>query len=160
LEAFYYAVKDLNGIDIHFAASSLIDGKVHYQNCRRVGDILYHGALLISGKILKVNYINKGEYIGYDYSYQMKKNSYVGIIDIGYADGLERNCNGFSVCINNKYYYLIGKACMNSCFVLLNDEKVNVGSEVFFISCYNNILNYQQFFGKISHEIYLSFLKK
>ena len=160
LESFYYAVKDLKDVDIHYAASSLIDNDIKYQTCKRIGDFIYQNAFTVTGKILKVNYVEKHEYIGYDYAYQMKKNAYIGVIDLGYADGLDRNCNGFLVYVRNKYYHLIGKACMNHSFVLLNDDKLDIGDIVHIISSYNNISNYERFFGKTRHEIYLSFLKK
>lgn len=159
LEAFYYASKQNLDLDVHFSASSLMNEEIKFVNCKRIGDAIFHNALIVFGKILKINYINKGEHIGYDYSYQLKKDSYVGVIDIGYADGLERNCNGFLVYIKNRYYYLIAKACMNYCFVLI-DDSVKVGEIVHFISSYNNINNYINYFGKIPHEIYLSFLNK
>lgn len=160
LEAFFYVCKELSKeLDIHYASSSLIGKKIKFANCCRIGDALYYNAFSIFGKIVKINYVEKDEFIGYGYSYRMRKNSYIGIIDIGYADGLERNSNGFLVYINNKYYHLIGKACMNYSFVLL-DDKVRVGDKVHFISPYNNIINYEKFFGKCSHEIYMNFLKK
>ena len=89
----------------------------------------------------------------------MKNDGYIGVIDLGYADGLVTKCGGFLVYIDNKYYRLIGKACMNHTFVLI-DDKVKVGDTVHFISPYNNIINYENFFGLTSHEVYLAFLKK
>ena len=64
-----------------------------------------------------------------------------------------------SIYINNKYYQLIGKACMNYCFVMI-DSNVGLGDVVHFISKYNNMNNYTSFFGKINHEVYLNFLSK
>ena len=40
------------------------------------------------------------------------------------------------------------------------DEYINVLDKVHFISIYNPILNYERFFGKIKHEIYLRYLSK
>ena len=73
---------------------------------RRIGDAIYYNALNVYGRIVKVNYVYQSEYIGYDCGYQMPYDGYVGVIDIGYADGLARKCDGFTVYINNKYYYL------------------------------------------------------
>lgn len=158
-EAFFYAVKCVKNIDIHYAASGLMDDDFSIFNCKRIGANIYKDSLSVYGKIVKINYVFKDEYIGYDYSYKMENDGYIGIIDIGYADGLERNCSGFLVYINNRYYHLVGKACMNCCFVLI-DEYINVLDKVHFISIYNPILNYERFFGKIKHEIYLRFLSK
>ena len=141
LESFYYAIKEVKDLDIHFAASSLINNSIPWQNAKRVGDMIYQNALSFYGKIIKINFLEKGEFVGYDYSYKLNKDSLVGIIDVGYADGLERICNGFLVYINNKYYHLIGKACMNYCFVMI-DSNVGLGDVVHFISKYNNMNNY------------------
>lgn len=158
-EAFFYAIKNVYNIDIHFAATSLIDEENPLYISKRIGAGIYENALSVYGKIIKINYVYKDEYIGYDYSFQMKEDGYIGVIDLGYADGLERCCEGFMVYINNNYYKLVGKSCMNHSFVLI-DSKVKIYDEVHFISLKNNINNYISFFGKIKHEIYLRFLSK
>ena len=158
-EAFFYAAKKVNNIDIHYGASSLINEINTIYNSKRIGEAIYNNALNVYGKIVKINYVLKGEYIGYDYGYKMTKDGYIGIIDIGYADGLERKCEGFLVYIGKNYYPLIGKACMNYSFVLV-DDSVKIFDKVHIISLYNNISNYENFFGKIKHEIYLRFLLK
>lgn len=158
-EAFFYAIKNIENIDTHFAASSLDDTSNPLFISKRIGVKIYENSLNVIGKIIRINYVYKDEYVGYDYSYKMPSDSYVGIIDIGYADGLERNCNGYYVYINNNYYPLIGKACMNYSFVLV-DSRVNVFDDVHFISINNNIQNYLNFFGMIKHEVYLRFLSK
>lgn len=158
-EAFFYAIKNVGNIDIHFEASSLIHQNNNIYNAKRIGAAIYDNSLNVLAKIIKINFLNKGEFIGYDYSYKMRSDGYVGVIDIGYADGLERHCEGFLVYINNNYYYLIGKACMNYSFVLI-DEKIKLFDKVHIISEFNDIINYEKFFGKIKHEIYLRFLSK
>ena len=157
MEVFNNVIKNKDMLDFHFQSSSLND--LTYLISKRIGNALYKDALRVSGKIIKINYCYKGEYIGYDYSYQFEKDSYVGVIDVGYADGLDRYCGGFKVYIKDKYYPLIGRACMNNCFVLL-DDAIFLNEEVVFIGKENNIRNYESFFNKISHEVYLSFLKK
>ena len=158
LEAFYYAASNLKDIDIHFMATTLKDKRIKYQTSRRIGEFIYHDALMVMGKIIAIRKVNKGEYVGYDFNYKMIKEGYVGIIDLGYADGLERNCDGFLVWINNAFYPLIGKACMNYSFVLLDNDTFE-GCEVEFIGKYNKIKNYEIKFNKIPHEIFISFLK-
>lgn len=158
LEAFYYAVKDLKDIDIHFAASSLMKRKVLFQNARRIGQFIYNDALTVYGKIIIINKVYKDEFVGYDYTYQFKEDSYLGVINIGYADGLERNCDGFLVWIKDRYYTLIGKACMNYSFVLL-DKLDLLDEEVIIIGKHNNLKKYEIYFDKIPHQIYTNFLK-
>ncbi len=159
VELFTNVIEHKNNLDFHFQSSSIKDLKLNCFTSKRIGNALYRDALRVIGRIIKINYCLIDEYIGYDYSYQFKENSFIGVINIGYADGLERGCEGFKVYINKNFYSLIGKACMNNCFVLL-DSVDFLNSEVVFIGKENDISNYESFFNKISHEVYLSFLKK
>ena len=97
--------------------------------------------------------------MGYDYAYKFEEDSYIGVINVGYADWLERNCEGFLVFLNGKYFPLVGRACMNHSFVLL-DSDTYLNEEVIFIGENNKIDKYLSNFQKIPHEVYLSFLKK
>ena len=79
--------------------------------------------------------------------------------DLGYADGLERRCEGFLVYVKGKTFPLIGRACMNHSFVLL-DEESYLNEEVTIIGGDNKLENYLGYFQKIPHEVYISFLKR
>ena len=122
LNSFYKLIINKEDIDIHYSSSSLKDYVITNQKARRIGEFIYQTALTVYGKIIQINHVYKGEYIGYDYAYKMENDGYIGIVNIGYADGLERKCHGFLVNISGKYYPLIGRACMNHCFVLIDDE--------------------------------------
>lgn len=159
LEAFYYGLKNIGDVDIHFLSTTLKDMNIKRQTSRRIGEFIYSDALTVFGKIISIKYVEEGEYVGYDYSYQMKFGGYIGVIDIGYSDGLERNCDGFLVFIDNAYYPLVGKSCMNYSFVLLESDLL-LGYEAQFIGKSNKIKNYEIKFNKISHEIFVSFLKR
>ena len=159
IQTFFDISKYIINKDIHFASSSIKDLKIPFTTSRRIGCDIYKEALKVYGKIIQINHCIKGSYLGYDYAYKFEKDSYIGIVDLGYADGLERKCEGFLVCINDKYFPLIGRACMNHSFVLL-DSDTYLNDEVIFIGENNKIDNYLREFQKIPHEVYLSFLKK
>ena len=156
---FYEVINNKKDIDLHFQSSSTIDFLFKYVNSKRIGVFIYEDSFSVIGNIIQINHSLKGEYIGYDYSYQIKDDCYIGVIDIGYSDGLERLCEGFLVYINSKFYPLVGKSCMNHCFVLI-DDGVTLNSKVIFIGKENNICNYLSYFNKIKHEVYLAYLKK
>ena len=158
IQYFFNLVKYLNNKEIHFASSGIKSMKIPFVNARRIGCDIYKDSLYVYGKIIQINYCVKDSYIGYDYSYKFACDSYVGVIDIGYADGLCRECSGFMVWIKNKYYPLIGKACMNHTFVLLDCSDL-INSKVTIIGNNNKIDNYVKYFKKIKHEVYLDFLK-
>lgn len=146
-------------IDIHYQSSSLFYEKIDYVNSKRVGEFLYNDSLSLYGKIININFCKKGTFVGYNYTYKLKKDSLVAVVDIGYNDGFYRDCNGFKVYINGKSYKVIGLSCMNHCFVLV-DNLVKINNVVEFISINNNILYYCNFFHKVKHQIYLDILKK
>jgi alanine racemase len=156
---FYEVINNKRDIDLHFQSSSTIDFLFKYVNSKRIGVYIYEDAFYVYGNIIQINHSLKGEYVGYDYSYQIKDDCYIAVIDIGYSDGLERLCEGFLVYINSKFYPLVGRSCMNHCFVLI-DESVSLKSKVIFIGKENNICNYLSYFNKIKHEVYLAYLKK
>ncbi|MFI3329033.1 MAG: alanine racemase [bacterium] len=141
-----------DNLDIHYFSSQ--HKNMNFGNCRRIGEAIYNDALIIKAKIIHYNYVKKGEFIGYDYSYKAKNNILVGVLDIGYADGLIRNCNGFKVYSRGSYYELIGKSCMNHSFVLLDIEDIK---EVDIISNNNKIENYLNFFKVSKHEVFISY---
>lgn len=145
-------VKGFENIDIHYFSSH--HQNLQFGNCRRIGELIYENSLIIKANVIHYNNIKKGEYVGYDYTYKVKKDCVIGVLDIGYADGLIRNCSGFKVYANSKYYELVGMACMNHCFVLLENESV---SQVDIISKNNKIENYEKFFNVTKHEIYISY---
>ena len=144
------------GVETHFSSSSLMNHD--FYNIRRIGLFIYEDSLTVYGKITKINYCKKNTYIGYDYKYKFKKDCYVGVIDIGYADGLERDANGFMVVIDNKKFPLVGNSCMNCSFVLLDGANY-LNKNVYFISDNNKVDNYVKYFNKIAHDVYLRFLK-
>lgn len=152
LNCFNLMTSDYKDIDVHYFSSH--HKNLSFGNCRRIGEAIYNDCLVVKAKVIHLNYVKKGEYIGYDYEYKAKNNIIVGVLDIGYADGLIRKCNGFKVYANGDYYEMIGKSCMNHSFVLLDREDIK---ELEIISENNSIENYQNFFNVSKHEIFINY---
>lgn len=152
IDKFNKNINMTNNIDIHYFSST--HKNLSYGNCRRIGEAIYDNCLIVKAKIIHYNYVKKGEFIGYDYSYKAKEDILVGVLDIGYADGLVRNCNGFKVYARSGYYEMVGKSCMNNSFVLLNSLDIK---EVDIISHNNDINNYLKYFNLTKHEVYISY---
>ena len=100
---------------IHSAASSSLDKEI-IGNYVRVGMNLYNDAVNIYTKLGSIRYIKKGEYVGYDALYKAKKDGYIGILNIGYNEGMKTGV----VKYHDKYYPVIGKICMNHTFIKLD----------------------------------------
>ncbi|GAA8421921.1 alanine racemase [Helicobacter pylori] len=82
-------------------------------------------------RIVQIKRVKKGEFIGYGEHFYTNEETLVGVLALGYADGLMRALgNRIQVAINNQLAPLIGKVCMDQCFVKLNDIEAKEGDEV------------------------------
>ena len=89
----------------------------------------------LKSTILQIKKINPGESVGYGRRHTVINRESIGIIPIGYADGLRRSLgNGRgSVIVNGKPVPIIGNICMDMCMVNLSGIKnVKEGDEVIF----------------------------
>lgn len=85
----------------------------------------------LKAQIVQIRSVKKGEFIGYGEHFYTNEETLVGVLALGYADGLARALgNRIQVVINNQLAPLIGKVCMDQCFVKLNDIQAKEGDEV------------------------------
>ncbi|PDW33226.1 alanine racemase [Helicobacter pylori] len=85
----------------------------------------------LKAQIVQIRSVKKGELIGYGEHFYTNEETLVGVLALGYADGLVRDLgNRIQVAINNQLAPLIGKVCMDQCFVKLNDIQAKEGDEV------------------------------
>ncbi len=85
----------------------------------------------LKARIVQIKRVKKGEFIGYGEHFYTNEETLVGTLALGYADGLVRALgNRIQVAINNQLAPLIGKVCMDQCFVKLNDIQAKEGDEV------------------------------
>ncbi|EMH48872.1 alanine racemase [Helicobacter pylori] len=85
----------------------------------------------LKARIVQIKRVKKGELIGYGKHFYTNEETLVGVLALGYADGLVRALgNRIQVAINNQLAPLIGKVCMDQCFVKLNDIEAKEGDEV------------------------------
>lgn len=85
----------------------------------------------LKAQIVQIRSVKKGEFIGYGEHFYTNEETLVGVLALGYADGLMRALgNRIQVAINNQSAPLIGKVCMDQCFVKLNDIQAKEGDEV------------------------------
>ncbi|PUD31035.1 alanine racemase [Helicobacter pylori] len=85
----------------------------------------------LKARIVQIRSVKKGEFIGYGEHFYTNEETLVGVLALGYADGLMRALgNRIQVAINNQLAPLIGKVCMDQCFVKLNNIQAKEGDEV------------------------------
>jgi len=78
-------------------------------------------AFKMYSEIIQVKKIKKGEFVGYGAMYRAKEDETIGIIPVGYDDGIFRKSKGRFVTINNKRYQLIGDVGMGMTAVKIDN---------------------------------------
>lgn len=87
-------------------------------------------------EIMQVKKIKKGEFVGYGAMYRAKQDEIIGIMPVGYDDGIFRKSKGRDVEINNKKYKIIGDIGMGMTAakidntVKMYDKVTLIGDEV------------------------------
>lgn len=112
--------------------------------------------------IAQVKILRKGETTGYDGTYSAKKDTIIGILPIGYYDGVDRGLSnkGF-VKIKDIYCPIIGRVSINLTITdITNATNVKVGDEVIVYSDNskdkNSIENTAKICKKIPYEIFVN----
>ena len=81
--------------------------------------------------IFCIKHIKKNSFVGYDRTYQVKKDSKIAVIPVGYYDGYNRRLSNIgSVIIRGQVAPIVGIICMNVCTVdVTHIKEVQVGDE-------------------------------
>ncbi len=72
-------------------------------------------------EIIQIKKLEKSEFVGYGAIYRAKENEIIGIMPVGYDDGIFRKSRGRYVAINNKRYQLVGDIGMGMCSVKIDN---------------------------------------
>ena len=130
-----------NGVIFHIANSfaTIYEDRLRLDMVR-VGMLMYGGIdgkignkliLSIKSHIVDINVIKKGDSVGYDRTFIAPRKMIIGVIPVGYADGLDRRLsNKFYVLISGKKCRIIGNICMDVFMVDLSYIDAKIGDEV------------------------------
>jgi alanine racemase len=86
----------------------------------------------LRSEIAQIKTVQQTETIGYNRRFVATEEMRIGIVSVGYADGLMRNLgNGkLSLFVNGKAAPLIGDICMDMCMIDISDMEAKEGDEV------------------------------
>lgn len=87
-------------------------------------------------ELIQIKKVAKGEFVGYGAMYRADKDIIIGIMPVGYDDGIFRRSTGRYVGINNKKYKIIGDVGMGMTAIKI-DDSVKISDKVTLIG--NNI---------------------
>ena len=162
---------DLSKVDIiHIAQSDTLINykKIDFCNGCRLGIIMYgltendlnlKNTIELVSEIIEIKQIKKDETIGYNGTYTAKKDELIGIVSIGYADGVNRKLKGSYIFINNKKYQIIGNICMDMLMVKI-DNKVKLYDKVYIYKDINHIKYLSKYLKTIPYELICSVSKR
>lgn len=90
-------------------------------------------ALSWKTRLISVKTLPAGHGVSYGFKYHTTRNEKIGVIAVGYGDGLRR-IPGNQVLIRGKHVKIIGSVCMDQCMVQLDDlPDAQIGDEVVII---------------------------
>ena len=159
-------LENFSGLNFSLANSNgvLLGKKFHFNICRP-GGLIYglslnkiqdkglKNVLSLQAKVIHIQSINKGEYVGYGAKYKAKKKSMIATLGIGYADGLPRSFSG-KVYYKNYQFPIIGNISMDLCTIdITNYKKLAIGN---WVEIFGSSVSIEKFASKcatISYEI-------
>ena len=86
-------------------------------------------AFKMYSEIIQIKKVKKGEFVGYGASYRAKEDELIGIMPVGYDDGIFRKSRNRFVSINNKRYQIVGDVGMGMTAVKI-DHTINMYDKV------------------------------
>lgn len=154
---------DLNTIKIiHIAASDTITKypKTKFINGIRLGIIMYgfskelelKSTFSLYSTIVQINEINENDKLGYNGTYIPTKPEKIGVVQVGYADGVIREYKDSYVYINNKEYKIVGNICMDMLFVNI-DNNIKLHDKVVLLKDNVHIMQTAKYLNTIPYEI-------
>ena len=166
--------KDISMSNIHMFNSH---GSLRFLNKKNNNQVIRLGISLYGGiyndnispiselkcTVNQIRTIHAGEHVGYNLEYTATKSMKIGIISLGYADGLQRSWgNGIL-----KFYYngqltpTIGNISMDSCIIDLSDlNNIREGDDVIYFGLERPIWTLAQELNTIPYEIISSLSKR
>ncbi len=162
---------DLSKIDmVHIAQSDTLVNypKIDFCNACRLGIIMYgltssslnlKNTIDLVSEIIEIKTLKKGETVSYNGLYKADTDMLIGIVAIGYADGVNRHLKGAYVYINNKKYEIIGNICMDMLMVKI-DESVKLNDKVYIYKDISHIKALSKYLNTIPYELICNISKR
>jgi alanine racemase len=136
--------------------------KMNIANGVRLGIIMYgftndqslelKSTYKVISEIIEIKEVKKGETIGYNGTYKAIKDIKIGIVPIGYADGIIRANKGRYVIINDNKYPIVGNICMDMLMVHI-DQSVQLYDKVYVIKDIKHINDIAKHTKTIPYEV-------
>ena len=162
---------DLSKIEmVHIAQSDTLINypKIDFCNGCRLGIIMYGltdsnlellDTIELCSEIIDIKHLKKGETVSYNGTYKATEDELIGIVSIGYADGVNRHLKGAYIYINDKKYEIIGNICMDMLMVKI-DDTVKLHDTVYIYKDINHIKYLSNYLDTIPYELICNISKR
>lgn len=111
--------------------------------------------------LVQVKPIKKGDRVSYGSTWECPKDGYLGVLPVGFEDGLPRRLSGhLQVKIDGKYYSTAGIITMNYTMVYLKNNQLETGTEVLLLGDESSAGSWAHQLGTIPYEIMVSISPK
>ena len=107
-------------------------------------------------RLVQVRFMKKGEGVSYSHSFHMPEDGYIGVIPVGYADGLPRRLrNRLRLKIGDETFPMVGNVTMDQIMIYLGPEPRKSGSEVLIMGGTENqsVYRWAELMGTIPYEV-------
>lgn len=150
---------------IHFGGGGISRGQIKRFGLEnyvlRSGIKLINGlscALKIESKVIKILELKEGERLGYSNGFIADRKMKIGVVPLGYADGMFRKLTGrVAVKVGVKNCKIIGNICMDMFFIDLSKAKAKLFDKVIVFDGPNA---WAKALGTIDYEIFTSLSSK
>ena len=162
---------DFEVVHLQNSASFLRDGTFEKTTHQRLGIILYgampynvkenpvalkdlviKNPITVYGEIINIVTLNKGECIGYSNSYIADADKKVGVVNIGYGDGILRDRLKGKTCLINGKERNIYSTMMSHLVVEIGEEE-SIGDRVYIYDDKQQLHDYTKYFGPNSVQL-------
>lgn len=113
-------------------------------------------ALSFESELTNVKTIHEGDGVSYGSTFVADKDTVIGTVPVGYADGWIRKFQGFKVKVGDTYCPIVGRVCMDQ-FMVEMPKKMPLGTKVVIISndpaAPNNIKAAADYVDTIHYEV-------
>ena len=162
---------DLDDIEmVHIAQSDTLINypKIDFCNGCRLGIIMYGltdtniellDTIELVSEIIDIKKLKKDETVSYNGIYKAPTDELIGIVSIGYADGVNRKLTGAYIYINDKKYKIVGNICMDMLMVKI-DETVKIHDKVYIYKDINHIKYLSNYIDTIPYELICNISKR
>lgn len=126
---------------VHAGCSGVINYPPAHFDMIRIGKALYGGTVgtetvfTVKSKIVAIKKIKTGETVGYNGEFTATKPTVIGVVQGGYATGMQMNFKGANfVTVGKQFCPIVGRVCMDCFFIDVSQIPNPLGKTVTIIS--------------------------